>query len=56
MQLEMSINIQSPLRRGNLAGTQDIGFERDPPPPPPYSTRIEECNKTKIQLQIAVYS
>lgn len=33
MQLEMSMNIQSPLRRGNLAGTQDIGFERTPPLP-----------------------
>ena len=28
LQLEMSMNIQSPLRRGNLAGTQDNSFER----------------------------
>ena len=34
MQLEMSMNIQSPLRRGNLAGTQDIGFGRTPTPLP----------------------
>ena len=39
LQLEMSMNIQSPLRRGNLAGTQDISFEKTPPPSLFYSYR-----------------